>query len=420
MNPKDILTTTLRGLMANKGRSLLTILGIVIGISAVTTAMAVGKGAEKMIVSQVASLGSNNIFIEPGAWSERMERGSLMQSMAEEMQIKTLVNEDVLAIEKLATVDKAAPFTFNVGRVVYKEETKKVTYLGTDQNATFIGDYDAIMGRNIEEDDIRSMARVAVLGYTTWQDLFGDENPVGKTIRVKKTNFRVIGVIEEKGPQAFMDMDKSMLVPFNTAQKLLTGENFLRFVVVKAKEKDLIEPAVEQIREALRERHDIYNPEEDPAKDDFKVMSQKDTAQIIGNVTGIFTVLVSSIAAISLIVGGVGIMNIMLVSVAERTREIGLRKAVGARAKDILNQFLIESIALTSAGGILGMICGTLFSYLASYIFEYFLGSSWGFYLPWKALALSVFISFVVGLVFGIYPARKASRLSPIEALRYE
>lgn len=420
MNPKDILTTTLRGLMANKGRSLLTILGIVIGISAVTTAMAVGKGAEKMIVSQVASLGSNNIFIEPGAWSERMERGSLMQSMAEEMQIKTLVNEDVLAIEKLATVDKAAPFTFNVGRVVYKEETKKVTYLGTDQNATFIGDYDAIMGRNIEEDDIRSMARVAVLGYTTWQDLFGDENPVGKTIRVKKTNFRVIGVIEEKGPQAFMDMDKSMLVPFNTAQKLLTGENFLRFVVVKAKEKDLIEPAVEQIREVLRERHDIYNPEENPAKDDFKVMSQKDTAQIIGNVTGIFTVLVSSIAAISLIVGGVGIMNIMLVSVAERTREIGLRKAVGARAKDILNQFLIESIALTSAGGILGMICGTLFSYLASYIFEYFLGSSWGFYLPWKALALSVFISFVVGLVFGIYPARKASRLSPIEALRYE
>lgn len=415
-----LFSTALKGLKTNKARSGLTILGIIIGISAVITAMSVGKGAEKMIISQVASLGSNNIFIEPGAWSERMERGSMMQSMAEEMEIKTLTYADAIAIRDLPSVGINAPFTFGVARVVYKGDSKKLTYMGTDENASKIGNYRAVLGRNLEAEDIKSASRVVVLGYKTREDLFGEGDPVGETIRIKKTSFRVIGVIEEKGPQAFMDLDKSLFVPLTTAQKLLTGDNHLRFIVVEAKEKDLIESSVSEIRFLLRERHGLYNPEADLAKDDFKVMSHKDMAQIISNVTGIFTALLASIAAISLIVGGVGIMNIMLVSVTERTREIGLRKAVGATKKDILRQFLLEALALTVSGGILGIFAGAVFSYASALAFDYFLGSSWGFILPWKAVVLSASVSALIGLVFGLYPAKKASQLSPIDALRFQ
>lgn len=420
MNFKDQLKTTFSALKMNKWRSALTILGIVIGISAVITAMAVGYGAEHMILNQIASLGSNNIFIEPGAWSERMERGSMMQSMAEEMEIKTLTYDDAEALEKLPSVELTVPYVYGVARAVYKNKNEKITFLGTNENSKELTDEVCVLGRNLDSSDVKSMARVVVLGHETRKDLFGDANPVGEMVRIKRSNFRVIGVLEKKGPQAFLDIDTSMYIPLTTAQNLLTGEKHLRFIVAKAKNEDLIPLAISEIRSLLRDRHGIHNPEGDPARDDFKVMSQEDTAEIVGNVTGIFTVLLSSIAAISLVVGGVGIMNIMLVSVTERTREIGLRKAVGAKSKDILNQFLLESVLLTVAGGILGVISGSFFSWLASLAFGYFLGDSWGFILPLNAVGLGIGISFLTGLVFGLYPAKKAAKLSPIEALRYE
>jgi len=420
MKLSDSFLTALKGLRTNKVRSALTILGVVIGVSAIIAVMAIGQGAESLIIDQISSLGSNNIFIEPGPWSEKMERGTMMQSIMEEFEIKTLKYEDALAIEKLSSVERTAPFVMGVERIIYENESRKTTFLGTTPQAQEIFDVDCIFGRHINDQDVKSMARVAVLGYQVWEDLFGGENPVGRIIRIKKTNFRIVGVIGERGPQAFMDLDQSVYLPFVTAQKLLLGQDFIRLIVVQAQSEDLIEQAIYDIRLLLRERHGIHNPEGDPGKDDFKVMSQQQTAEILGNITGIFTILLSAIAAISLLVGGIGIMNIMLVSVTERTKEVGLRKAVGARKKDILNQFLLEAVFLTLVGGILGVVLGSLFSWAASLAFAYFLNSSWGFLLPVGAIILGVGVSVFVGLVFGIYPAYKASQLSPIDALRYE
>lgn len=420
MRFKDSFLIAFGGLRANMTRSLLTVLGIVIGVAAVITVMSVGQGAQSLILDQLVSLGSNNIFIEPGAWSERMESGSMMQTMVEETEIKTLKYEDALAIEKLDAVETTASLVFGAARIIYQNENKKASFLGITEGMVKILDAEAIMGRHLNDQDSKSMARVAVLGYKIYQDLFGEQDAVGETIRIQKTNFRVVGVMEEKGPQTFMSTDDSVFVPLVTAQKLLLGTDHIRDIVVQVKDENLIDQTIEDIRLLLRERHRIYNPEGDLNKDDFKVVSQKDAADILGNVTGILTILLSSIAAISLLVGGIGIMNIMLVSVTERTREVGLRKAVGAQNKDILRQFLLESVLLTLVGGVLGIVLGAFFSLAASFAFGYFLGSSWGFLLPISAVGLGIGVSFLVGLTFGIYPAYKASRLSPIEALRYE
>lgn len=412
--------TALDGLRTNKGRSALSILGIVIGIAAVIGIMSVGQGAQSLVLGQIASLGSNNIFIEPGPWSERMEGGQMMQSMMEEFEIKTLKYEDALAIEKIPTIEMTAPFVMGVARVVYGTESKKITFLGSTPAASKITDTQIVLGRDITEQEVKSVSKIAVLGHKIKEDLFNGENPIGKIIRIKKTNFKVVGVMEEKGAQTFMDLDQYIYIPLTTAQKVLLGQNYLRWIIAKAKSEKVIDEAVDDIRLLLRERHNIYNPEGDPAKDDFKVMSQKETAKILGNITGIFTLLLSSIAGISLLVGGIGIMNIMLVSVTERTREVGLRKAVGAGKKDILNQFLLEAVLLTLIGGIFGILLGALLSFGASLAFGYFFQSSWGFILPLRAVALGVGVSVAIGLIFGIYPARKAAQLSPIEALRYE
>jgi len=412
--------TAIDGLKANKSRSALTILGIVIGIAAVIAMMAIGKGAQGLILSQIASLGSNNIFIEPGPWSKNMERGTLMQSMVEEMEIKTLKYEDALAIEKIQNVDKVAPLVIGVDRVIAETESKKVTYLGTTPQMIEISDLRCYLGRCIEDYDVKSNARVAVLGYKLKKDLFGDENPVGKKVRIKKTTFKIIGVAEEKGVQSFLNMDELVHMPITTAQEFLTGADYIRWIAVKVKDENLIDQTIEDIRLLLRERHNIYNPSGDLTKDDFKVVSQKETADVLGQITSIFTVLLSCIAAISLVVGGIGIMNIMLVSVTERTREVGLRKAVGARKKDILLQFLFEAVLLTLIGGVLGIVLGAFISWVTSFVFGQLLNTSWGFLLPLNAVLLGVGVSVAIGLIFGMYPAQKAAKLNPIEALRYE
>lgn len=416
----DFLKIALIGLKTNKIRSFLTMLGIIIGIASVILMLSLGTGAHNLIIGQIVSLGSNNIFIEPGAWSGKMEKGTMMQSILEEFDIKTLTLADAEAIGREPTVEMVAPFVSGVGRMVYKNTSKKITFMGTTEAAAKITDSEIILGRAIKETDVKSMARVIVLGYDVAEDLFGQENPLGKTVRIKKTNFKVIGVRERQGTQVFMNLDGYVYVPITTAQKLLLGVNHIRQIIVKAKSADVIDEAIYNIRLLLRERHNIYNPEGDPSKDDFKIMSQEETAEMLGTVTSILTVLLSSIAAIALIVGGIGIMNIMLVSVTERTREVGLRKAVGARKKDILCQFLVEAIVLTVFGGIIGIILGVIFSYLSSIIISATIGLKWGFVVPLNAVAVAFGVSSIIGLVFGIYPAHKAAELSPIAALRYE
>lgn len=414
----DSLKLALVSLKSHKVRSGLTMLGIIIGISSVITVMSVGNGAQSLILNQIVSMGSNTIFIEPGAL-DLNKRGDMMQSALEEFEITTLTYEDALAIAEDPNVKIAAAVVFGVDRAIYKGFDKKITFMGVTPESLKINETYAVQGRVLEEEDVKSQARVAVLGYKVKQDLFGEEDPLDKTIKIRNVNFRIVGVAQEQGTQMFQNLDENVYIPITTAQKLLLGINHVRWIVAEANSEEKIDETVESIRLTLRERHEINNPENDLSKDDFKVMSQKETAEIMTTVTGVFTIFLSSVAAIALLVGGIGIMNIMLVSVTERTKEIGLRKAIGARKKDILYQFLTEAVVLTVLGGLIGILLGIVFSYLASIILSVMVGE-WKFIISPGTIALAFSVSTFIGLVFGIYPANKAAKLSPIEALRYE
>lgn len=420
MNLGHCFKTAITGLKTNKTRTALTILGIVIGISSVVVMVSLGQGAHNLIVGQIVSTGANNIFIEPGSWSKQMEKGSGMQSMMEEMEIKTLTYEDAQVIAKEPAVELVAPLAFGVERAIYQNKNKKITLLGTTPESFEMNNSQAIMGTLFDDKSVKSMSREVVLGYNIKEDLFGEEDPIGQLIRIKKTNFRVRGVIEEQGMQMFMNLDEVIYIPLTTAQKVLLGSNHLNQIIVRVVSEDRIEETIEDIRLILRERHGIDNPEGDLAKDDFKVISQKETAEILATITTALTLFLSAVAAIALLVGGIGIMNIMLVSVTERTREVGLRKAVGARRKDILNQFLLEAVTLTILGGIIGIILGIGASFLGGIILGQIIGIDWGFNLSLNSIVLAFGVSTIIGLIFGIYPARKAAGLSPIDALRYE
>jgi len=418
MRVRESLKISMIALKANKSRSVLTMLGIIIGVGAVIIMMSLGKGAQNLIIGQIQSLGSNSIYIEPGSFDPK--GGFQMEMALEEMTIKTLKLEDVEAIKKDPLVDMAYPMVYGVTRAIYQNKDEKITFIGITPEAYIIDDWHAAIGRDIDEDEVKSMAKVATLGYKIAKDLFEEEDPIGKTIRIKKTNFKVIGVMQERGMEMFQSYDEYVYVPVTTAQKLLLGIEHLNAITVRAVNEDVVDHLMENIRLILRENHHIYNPEGDLSKDDFKVMSQVEASDMMTQITGILTAFLSSIAAIALIVGGIGIMNIMLVSVTERTREIGLRKAVGARNKDILNQFLIESVTLTVLGGIVGFIGGMAFSLMISIVLSRVLNTEWSFVVPFGAVVLAFGVAALVGLVFGIYPASKAAKLNPIEALRHE
>ena len=419
MRFKDLIKISFTALKANKSRTFLTMLGIIIGVGAVIIMMSLGKGAQGLILGQIQSIGANSIYIEPGSFDPK-GGSDFMGSAIEEMTIKTLKMRDLESIRKDPLVDIAYPMVYGSSRAIYRNEDQKITFIGITPEAYEMDDWHAVNGRDVSEDDIRSTAKVATLGHKIAEDLFGEEDPIGKSIRIKKTNLKVIGVMEERGMEMFQNFDEYVYVPVTTAQKLLLGIDHLNAITVQAKSESAIDPLIENIRLALRENHNIYNPEGDLSKDDFKVMSQVEAANMVKQVTGVLTAFLSSIAAIALIVGGIGIMNIMLVSVTERTREIGLRKAVGARNKDILKQFLIESIALTLFGGLIGFIIGLMFSLTAAIVLSKVLNTNWSFVMPFGAVVLAFGVAALVGLVFGIYPARKASKLNPIEALRHE
>ena len=418
MRFKDSIKISFIILRTNKMRSVLTMLGIIIGVGSVILMMSLGSGAQNLIVAQIQSLGSNSIYIEPGSFDPKGGFG--MEMALEEMTIKTLKLKDVEAIEKDPLVDMAYPMVYGVSRAVYRNNDEKITFIGITPEAYTMDDWHAASGREIDEDEVKSMAKVATLGHKIAEDLFEEEDPIGKTIRIKKTNFKVVGVMEERGMEMFQNYDEYIYVPVTTAQKLLLGIDHLNAITVSAISEDVVDELMESIRLTLRETHNIYNPEGDLSRDDFKVMSQVETSNMMAQITGVLTAFLSSIAAIALIVGGIGIMNIMLVSVTERTKEIGLRKAVGARNKDVLNQFLLEAVTLTLMGGIIGFIGGISISFIISVVLSKVLNINWGFAIPFGAVVLSFGMATAIGLIFGIYPARKASKLNPIEALRHE
>lgn len=408
MRFRDTLKIAYRGIITQRSRSALTMLGIVIGISSVILMLSLGKGAESLILGQVASFGAKTIFIEPGSGDRHGPPIGI--------DLTLLKQRDIDALKRLTTVDKVSGVVFRQVRVTAGTVDKKLQVVGTLPDELDINDAEVVTGRFFDDNDVRAHARLAVVGSKVREDFFDGEHPLGQELKIQGQRFRVIGVMEELGALFFQNRDEQVYVPLTALQDTL-GIDYVNYLTARATAP--VELVVGDVRQALRDVHGIRNPDNDLARDPFFISSQSEAADIVGTVTLALTLLLSSIAAISLIVGGIGIMNIMLVSVTERTREIGLRKAVGASEQDILSQFLIEAVILTLSGGIAGILLGSGTSFLAYLIAKNFI-TGWVFTVPLNAIVLAFTVATLVGLLFGIYPARRAAKLDPIEALRYE
>lgn len=408
MTLTDSIKSAYNGLSTSKGRSLLTILGIVIGIMSIMIVMSLGAGAQRLILDQVDSLGSKIIFIS----DSRQKNGPPQAS-------ESLSDRDLTELRKKTNIPNATlvlPSAFTGERMTYGSEVFDGTVQGITSEWEKTFSLTPTLGDFISPDDERSSAKVVVLGHTVRKELFPGEDPIGQYVKIKNVSFRVIGVLPEKGMLALFGYDQSVFLPISTFQNtILNAKNYGNFLVEVDDEKN-IAVAVEDIKRTLRFTNNIQVGEDD----DFEVTPQADLADRLGAITTGFSLFLISVAAISLVVGGVGIMNIMLVSVSERTREIGLRKAVGATNKNILTQFLIEAIMLTGVGGIIGIILGGGVSYLAAYGIRTFAKLDWSFEFPIQGMVIGLIVAVSIGLVFGIYPARKAAQKSPTEALRYE
>ncbi|MFH1404584.1 MAG: ABC transporter permease [Patescibacteria group bacterium] len=410
MRIQDLISTSSESLTRSKSRSILTVLGIVIGIAAVIMMLSIGQSAQGLILSEVADLGSDLIFVEPSS-------GDPMNGPPDPFIEQTINLDDVEVMRESGLFAFASGMLVSSVLVSHGEESIFAQLAGIGEGYLEIFPAELASGRFIDKSDVESKARITVLGKEIAEDLFGQSDAVGKKIKMKKISFRVVGVLEEQGTRFFQNLDQRILVPVTTAQRDILGVDHVSYISARAIGD--IDYVKEETRYLLRDSHNIDNPEGDPEKDDFFVSSQSDAVEMVGIVGGILTLLLSSIAAISLVVGGIGIMNIMLVSVTERTREIGLRKAVGATYREILKQFLLESVMLTLVGGIMGVLIGILFSFGSALIVASFV-DGWRFVLPPEAIFMGVVVATTVGIVFGLYPARRAARLDPIEALRYE
>ena len=400
----DLLSTAVRGITVNRTRSSLTMLGIIIGVASVVLMVSMGGSFQRYILAQIASIGTNTLDIIPTGFQKF---GGNLES---------LTYDDFVAVRSLSTVDRATPVIVIGKPVTYGEE--EISPLVAGAYKEFGQNYGMTIGagRPLSQNDEDGAASVAVLGSQASEDLFGNVNPLGKKIAVGETPFTVVGVLSSKGSALLQQMDSVVLVPFSTA-RAVTGQKHLSFITLKTTGDPTL--AKQDITDLLRDRHSIRNIDNDPDKDDFIARSAEQVTSIVNSVTTGLTVFLALIAGISLLVGGIGIMNIMLVSVTERTREIGLRKAVGAKRRDILLQFLLEAVALTLSGGAVGIVLGTFVGWLLAAIADKFLGQ-FSFVVSLWSILLAVLMAAGTGLLFGLYPAKKASDLSPIEALRFE
>ncbi|MDP3764400.1 MAG: ABC transporter permease [bacterium] len=414
MKINDSLKTALAGLKHAKTRAVLTMLGIVIGIASVILLMSIGTSAQNLIISQVQNIGSNLLFVIPGA-----TQGSKFSPPASAFGIiiKTLKERDLTSFRKDPAIEKAAGEVHGQARAIYSNNDISVTYTGATGEYFEIINLEAETGRLLNSRDDEAMEKNAVVGSEATKNLFGQKEAVGKSIRLKNHSFKVVGVLKKEGAGMFgADLDNTIFIPMSVAQKQLLGIDYYGAAFIQGSDSYSTEFIKSRITSILRQNHNITNPD----KDDFEIRTQEDALAILGNITSILKIFLASIAAISLIVGGIGIMNIMLVSVIERTREIGLRKAVGATNGDIMQQFLTEAIILTSIGGLVGIIGGAGFSFLIYLGISKFAVADWTFALPMSSILLALGVSTSIGLIFGIYPARQASKKNPVEALRYE
>lgn len=393
----------------NRGRSFLTMLGIIIGVGAVVLMTSLGKGAESLILGSVGDLGSSLLYIVPGS-PEQGLTGSIIS-------VDRVKYKDYLQLKKADFLENVTPFLVSDGILVAGNANEKAQVIGTTRDYTKAMNFYAERGRFLEDFDNDNVAKVMVLGYVLGERLFGDQDPVGQNVKISGHTFKVIGVMETQGGNAFENWDDMAFVPLTTMRTYLFGVDYVQQIMANAVGQ--MDEVMEQTRVYIRRLHNIDNPEGDLGKDDFMIMSQEQALGIFSSVSSVLTLFIVLIASISLVVGGVGIMNIMYVSVNQRTREIGLRKAVGATRADILLQFLVEAASLTLIGGMIGVGGGVGASYLLSLIIVRY-QPTWKFLVNDQALVISLLVSVLIGIIFGLYPARKASRLDPIEALRYE
>jgi putative ABC transport system permease protein len=398
-------------LARNKLRSALTMLGIIIGVGAVIAMVAIGNGANKQIQDQIAAMGSNLLMVGSGS----VNRGGMRMGSG---ATKTLIYDDVTAIEReCPAVASAAAASQTSAQIVFGNDNWSTGVIGTEPQYFEIRNWPIASGAVFDQDQVNQTANVVVIGETVRKNLFGATDPVGQTVRILTRTggslpFRVIGVLQPKGTAAGMgqDQDDQVFIPLTTLQKKMTGETWLRFVMVSAVSLQASTAAQSQMESLLRERHRI-RPGMD---DDFFVRNMKDVADTAAQSSEVMTILLASIASVSLLVGGIGIMNIMLVSVTERTREIGIRIAIGATEEDVQRQFLIEAFVLSVIGGAVGILIGVIASFLISHQFK------WPVLISPTSILIAALFSMAIGIFFGYYPARKASRLDPIDALRYE
>ncbi len=408
MRSPDIFRAASKGVTVNIMRSFLTMLGIIIGVGAVVLMSAVGQSMQGVILSQISSLGPKSMVIFPG----QQEGGPNAVATGHD----SLTFEDLRELEQLKSIESVAPIIFVPGITSYEKEEGSPQVLGVKETYFKNQNIFAATGRLLDESDDQGAKSVAVLGSDTVTKFFGSNDPLGKRIQVGDRHYTVVGTMKPIGSQFFQSADDRVILPFSVARDA-TGQKYLNMVTMQA--TDSFDIALEDVKELLRRRHGINNPKDDPKKDDFVVRTAAQASTILGSVTLGLTLFITTIATISLIVGGIGIMNIMLVSVSERTQEIGLRKALGATRQDILLQFLAEAVVLTVIGGIIGIVGGITFAWLLSFIVRHFL-STYLFAISPVATLIAFIMAFFTGLIFGINPARQAAALQPIEALRYE
>lgn len=409
---KYTIETAIAGLKRNKVRTFLTVLGIVIGITAIILIVSLGKGAEELILSQVQGLGSKTIVVVPGREPSGLSDTAQIFS-------DSLKDKDLEALQRKTNVPHLKtiiPIVFGAETVSYQNDTYHPTIFGATDEMAKVFDLSIKDGRFLSPEEGKGFGNSAIIGSRVKDELFGNSDAVGKRIRVKNYNFKVVGVMPKKGQVSFFNFDETIIVPYSTAQHYVFGIKYLHRFIIEADSEENISQTVTDIKRTIRDSHGIT----DPDKDDFFVNTQEDLANRLSSIANVLTIFLASVAAISLLVGGVGIMNIMLVSVTERTREIGLRKAVGATSKNIRNQFITEAVFLTAIGGVVGVLLGSFLSFAISTVLSRTLDLNWVFTFPVGAALLGLSVSALVGIVFGLYPAIQASKKSPIEALRYE
>ena len=406
MNTTNLLKIALRALANNKLRGFLTMLGIIIGVASVITMLAIGQGSKRSIQAQISEMGSNMIMIQPGADM----RGGVRQDASAMETLKLQDDEDI--VNETRYVSATSPSVNSSGQAIYGANNAPTTVYGISPDYMEIRRYEVEDGDMFSDQDVQTAAKVCVIGKTVVDNLFpGGENPVGKVIRFQKLPFRVVGVLKSKGYNSMgMDQDDLILAPYTTIQKKILAITHLQGITCSALKEEYTDQAIDEISEILRRNHRLRETDDD----DFTIRSMQELSTMLTSTTDIMTTLLAAVAGISLLVGGIGIMNIMYVSVTERTREIGLRMSIGAKGMDILAQFLIESILISVTGGLIGVLFGVGAALIVNVVAHFPI-----YIQPWSVL-LSFVVCTVTGVFFGWYPAKKAAQLDPIEAIRYE